>query len=49
LNTFYDMATIMGIVSEASGYEVFGCGMDFHGICPECQKRGKTAQSTRES
>ncbi|HOO38979.1 MAG TPA: transcriptional repressor [Deltaproteobacteria bacterium] len=49
LNTFYDMATIMGIVSEASGYEVFGCGMDFHGICPECQKQGKTAQSTRET
>ena len=44
LNTLYDTANIMDIVSNASGYDVFGCGMDFHGLCPECKKEGKAAR-----
>lgn len=44
LNRFVDMTTIMDSVGEASGYEVFGCGMDFHGTCPTCRKEGKIAQ-----
>lgn len=44
LNTLFDTANIMDIVSTASGYDVFGCGMDFHGLCPECKKQGKAAK-----
>lgn len=45
LNTVYDAANIMDIVSRASGYDVLGCGMDFCGLCPECKKKGKSVQS----
>lgn len=40
LNALPDPATIMGIAGDASGYDVLGCDLDFHGICPACRQEG---------
>jgi Fur family ferric uptake transcriptional regulator len=41
LNTVRDITNIIDIVGETSGYEVLGCGIDLHGMCPLCKKENK--------
>ena len=40
LNPSLDIITMIKNVSSQSGYEVLGCKMEFHGICPRCRKIG---------
>ena len=40
LNPSLDIVTMIKNVSSQSGYEVLGCKMEFHGICPQCRKIG---------
>ncbi|MBN2298174.1 MAG: transcriptional repressor [Deltaproteobacteria bacterium] len=48
LNTYHQLTTIIGIVGDVTGYRGIGCSMDFHGICPECQKQGNRIHSSPE-
>ncbi len=45
LNPAMSTITIKDIISSQSGYDVLGCEMDFHGLCPICKKKAgnKTA------
>lgn len=48
LNTYRQLTTIIDIVGDVTGYNGIGSSMDFHGICPECQKSGKRTSDSYE-
>ncbi|HPI92020.1 MAG TPA: transcriptional repressor [Deltaproteobacteria bacterium] len=37
LNRSPDITTMYDVVRSQTGYEVMGCELDFHGVCPSCR------------
>jgi Fur family transcriptional regulator, ferric uptake regulator len=42
LNQSPSITTMYDVVRKQTGYEVMGCELDFHGVCPACRLRNVT-------